>query len=65
MNDRLTKEGSKKFFELMARPNPKAVETLRRGKEILAQLSSEDIAKIGKEPVRMVFKVKKKRESHD
>ena len=61
----LTREGSKKFFKLMAQPNPKAVETLRRGKETLAQLSPEDRAKFGKEPVRMVFKIKKKREKYD
>ena len=57
MNDVLTKEGSRLFFEMLKKPNPAAVETRRRGKELLKDV---DVSKIGKEPVRMVFKIKKK-----
>lgn len=48
----LTEEGSRKFFEMMQEPNPRAVKTLRRGKELLKDV---DISKFGKEPVTMTF----------
>lgn len=55
MNYVLTKEGSRLFFEMLKKPNPAAVETLRRGKELLKDV---DVSKIGKELVRMIFKTR-------
>lgn len=62
MNDVLTKEGSRLFFEMLKKPNPTAVEMRRRGKELLKDI---DKSKFGKEPVRMVFKIKEGRKKQE
>jgi len=43
-----TEEGSRKFWELLAKPNPRAVATLKRGRKIV---ESADFSKFGREPI--------------
>jgi len=62
MNDHLTEEGSRRFFKMLRRPNPAAVETRRCGKELLKDI---DVSKIGKEPVRMLFKIKEREDKDE
>lgn len=51
----LTPDGSRRFFELMSRPNPAAVETIKQGR---LMLSKDQLAKLGKERVAARLMVK-------
>ena len=52
----LTEEGSRKFLEMLDKPNPRAAKVLQEARKIL---SPEQLAKFGKEPVYVTIPRKK------
>jgi len=58
----LTEEGSRKFSEMIRKPNPTATEALKEEKKII---SEEQLEKFGKEPVNVMIPLKKREDDKD